>query len=59
MRKTYIIPSIMVVHIQTALMLAGSGVSSDNGIDYGGKVGEDDNITPEVKGSKNIWDENW
>ncbi|MBP3711185.1 MAG: hypothetical protein J6I86_01800 [Bacteroidaceae bacterium] len=59
MRKTYIIPSIMIVHIQTALMLAGSGVSSDNGIDYGGKVGEDDGISPEVKQSINLWDIEW
>lgn len=58
MRKTYIIPSIIVVRMQTVHMMAGS-VSSDKGIDYGGKVGEDDNITPEVKESKNIWDENW
>ena len=49
----------MVVHIQTALMLAGSGVSSDNGIDYGGKVGEDDGISPEVKQSINLWDIEW
>lgn len=59
MRKTYIIPSIMVVRMQTTHLVADSGVSSNKGIDYGGKVGEDDNITPEVKGSKNIWDENW
>ena len=26
---------------------------------YGGKVGEGDNITPEVKENKNVWDENW
>lgn len=48
----------MIVRMQTVHMMAGS-VSSDKGIDYGGKVGEDDNITPEVKESKNIWDENW
>lgn len=59
MRRTYILPSIMVVHTQTGQMIADSGVTSDIGIDYGGKVGEGDNINPEAKASHNIWDEEW
>lgn len=59
MRKTYIIPTIMVVRMQTTHLVADSGVSSNNGIDYGGKVGEDDGVIPEVKMSTNIWDSDW
>ena len=59
MKRIYNIPSMIVVHLQTGQMIASSGVTSDIGIDYGGKVGENDGITPEVKSSQNIWDENW
>ena len=61
MKRTYIIPSIMVVRMQTARMVAvsGSGVISDKGISFGGIVGEGDGITPEVKANKNIWDNEW
>ncbi len=59
MRKTYIIPSMLVVHMQAGQMIADSGVSSDNGIGFGGKVGEGDNINPEVKESQNTWDDEW
>lgn len=59
MRRKYIMPSILVVHVQSERLIAESGVSSDVGIDYGGKVGEDDNINPEVKSTHNIWDESW
>ena len=49
----------MVVRMQTTHLVADSGVSSNNGIDYGGKVGEDDGVIPEVKMSTNIWDSDW
>ena len=49
----------LVVHMQAGHMIADSGVSSDNGIGFGGKVGEGDNINPEVKESQNTWDDEW
>lgn len=49
----------MVVRMQTTHLVADSGVSSKKGIDYGGKVGEDDGVNPEVKMSTNIWDSDW
>lgn len=59
MRRKYIIPSILVNYAQCERLIAESGVSSDIGIDYGGKVGEEDNINPEVKSTYNFWDESW
>ena len=66
MKRTYIIPSMMVVLMQAKHMVALSGVTSDNGIGFGGLVGEDDGIIPEVKTytntniwGTNIWDEEW
>lgn len=59
MRRKYIMPSILVDYVQCERLIAESGVSSDIGIDYGGKVGEEDNINPEVKTSHNFGDENW
>lgn len=35
-KKEYIAPSMDVVEIKNMQLLAGSGVTSDNGIDYGG-----------------------
>ena len=49
----------MVDYVQSERLITESGVSSDIGIDYGGKVGEEDNINPEVKSTHNIWDESW
>ena len=49
----------IVVHLQGGQMIADSGVTSDNGIGFGGKVGEDDGIIPEVKYHSDIWDEDW
>ncbi len=59
MKRTYNIPSMIVVHLQAGQMIADSGVTSDNGIGFGGKVGEDDGIIPEVKYHSDIWDEDW
>ena len=59
MKRTYIIPSIAVVYMQTAQMVAGSGVTSDRGISFGGMATEGDGITPEVKVNKDIWDNEW
>ncbi len=61
MRRTYIIPAMVVVRMQTAQMMAVSGVTSpDRGIGFGGIAGEDDGIIPSVKtASSNIWDDEW
>ncbi len=59
MKRTYNLPSMIVVHLQAGQMIADSGVTSDNGIGFGGKVGENDGIIPEVKSSQNIWDDEW
>lgn len=40
------------------MISASDDVKSNNGLSYGGVDGGG-NLDPEVKESKNIWDENW
>lgn len=59
MKKTYIIPETFSVRMQGEQVIAASGVTSDNGIGYGGtdEKGEKD---PEVKRNYyNVWDDDW
>lgn len=59
MKKTYIIPETVVVHMLGENVIAVSGVQSNNDIEYGGtdEKGEKD---PEVKRYHyNVWDNDW
>lgn len=46
MKKKYTKFQMEIIEGEPALLLAGSGVSGDNGIDYGG-VDEEGNLDPE------------
>jgi len=48
-KKEYIAPSMDVVEIKNMQLLAGSGVTSDNGIDYGG-VDDEGTLDPTAPG---------
>lgn len=48
-KKEYIAPSIEVVEVKNMQLLAGSGVTSDSGIDYGG-VDEGGTLDPTAPG---------
>ena len=62
MKKKYMPPSVMIVHLnsQRHLLFSSSDVTSDGdyvtGLTFGGVF--DGSITPEVK-SHNIWDDDW
>ena len=57
MKKTYIIPNISVLHIQTERIIAGSGaITSGKGMGYGG-VDTDGSIDPSVKRQGGFWDD--
>ena len=59
MKKIYVSPHFITVNLQGVQMISASDdVKSNNGLSYGGVDGEG-NLDPEVKESKNIWDENW
>lgn len=59
MKKTYIIPETVVVHMLGENVIAVSGVQSDNGIGYGG-TDEEGKKDPEVKRYHyNVWDNDW
>lgn len=49
MKKTYLVPVCNMVRMEEEEMVATSGMTSDNGIGYGG-VDVDGNWDPEVKG---------
>jgi len=48
-KKEYIAPSMEVMEIKNMQLLAGSGVTSDNGIDYGG-VDDEGTLDPTAPG---------
>ena len=48
MKKRYIIPQVSIVQIMHELPIAGSGVTGNNGIGYGG-VDTDGTLEPSVK----------
>lgn len=50
MKKRYIIPETKVVLLHGETILSASGVTSNNGIGYGG-VDEQGELDPEVKGN--------
>ena len=59
MKKTYIEPSVVMAYIGTATMIcqsAGSGVSSDNGITYGG-VDQNGDREPSSRHINNVWED--
>lgn len=56
MKRTYIIPEMHVVPCLQSLPIAASGVTSNNGIGYGG-VDEGGTLEPEVK--ENTFDFEW
>lgn len=61
MKKTYIIPHVNCYKILDEKPIAESGVSSNNGIDYGG-VDEDGKLDPSVKDNSfadDFFDFNW
>ncbi|MBQ8066063.1 MAG: hypothetical protein IJ200_10465 [Prevotella sp.] len=55
MKKGYMTPTTMMVAVGTEMLLAGSGVQSDNGISYGG-VDEDGSKEPGARRRRNVWD---
>ena len=56
MKKTYIIPEITVEHAESAMPLAASGVTSNNGIGYGG-VDQAGTLDPSTK--ENYFEFKW
>lgn len=63
MKKEYIIPRINLLDSDTMEIMAASGVSSTNGIDYGG-TDESGSIVPSAKSlfddeeeSNSVWDD--
>lgn len=58
MKKIYITPSIEVVDYSTETMMAASGVSSNNGIGFGG-VDEDGSIVPSSNDRRDSWGNLW
>ncbi len=59
MKKTYIEPSVMMAYIGTATIIcqsAGSGVSSDKGITYGG-VDENGEQEPTSRRRNDVWED--
>ena len=58
MKKIYITPSIEVVDYSTETMMATSGVSSNNGIGFGG-VDEDGSIVPSSNDRRDSWGNLW
>lgn len=60
MKKEYIVPCIKQERAECCQILAYSGVSGDNGIEYGG-VDVDGNLEPAAKENHNfnIWDNQW
>lgn len=60
MKKTYIKPSMFAVTLQLHDSILQTIVSSVDGGDTGiGGGGDGTGIESDVKGSKNIWDEEW
>ncbi|MDD7096789.1 MAG: hypothetical protein SPH23_06995 [Prevotella sp.] len=55
MKKTYIAPNTDVVEIESEMILAASGVSSNTGIGYGG-VDTDGSMDAEAKSVGSSWD---
>lgn len=59
MKKRYIKPEVCAVRLCGATMISASGVSSDNGIPYGG-VDEEGQKEPDAKANHyNVWDDDW
>lgn len=60
MKKEYIVPCIKQERAECCQILASSGVSGDNGIEYGG-VDIDGNLEPAAKENHdfNNWDNQW
>jgi hypothetical protein len=57
MKKTYMKPSAEVVRMGMTMMICTSeGVTSNNGIDYGG-VDEDGEKDPAARRHRNVWDD--
>ena len=57
MKKTYIEPSIEMEGMEAEAFICGSqGVTSNNGITYGG-VDEDGDIDPASRVNRDVWDE--
>ena len=57
MKKTYLKPLTEVVRMGMTMMVCTSeGVTSNNGIDYGG-VDEDGEKDPAARRRRNVWDE--
>ena len=57
MKKTYLQPSTEMVIIGTTTMICASqGITSDNGIDYGG-VDENGEKDPSSRRQRNLWED--
>lgn len=56
MKKVYMAPVTKMVAVGTEMLLAGSGVQSDNGIGYGG-VDADGSKEPSARRRSDVWDE--
>lgn len=60
MKKIYISPNSIILHLQCVKMISTSGVTSNNGIGYGG-VDESGSLEADTKkfNTNFDWDENW
>ena len=59
MKKIYKSPNSIIMHLQGVQMISASGgVTSNNGIGYGG-VDEDGSLEADTKENKSVWDKNW
>lgn len=58
MKAKYITPGMEIEELSVENMIATSGVTSDNGIGYGG-VDEDGSLTPSSRGRRGTWGDLW
>ncbi len=58
MKTAYITPGMEIQEFSVENMVATSGVTSDNGIGYGG-VDEDGSLTPSSNGRRGSWGNLW
>ena len=58
MKKKYVVPSMMVVEVKSATMIAGSITGTNVGMGSGGDT-DSNNITEGASRRRSIWDSVW
>ena len=56
MKKTYIIPAVIMKQCDGIMLLSGSRVSSNNGIKYGG-TDNNGSLDPNANSNNDFWDD--